>query len=476
MGKVNTLPKEFSPDLAKKVYGGVTPRSPLRVDWNHPLSRGLFRFMYMVPGGLYDAVSGKLYKQTTADPREHKINGLAVDASGSYHFDIEEKTHSASSSQTFTWLAAKDTANAVLGMISGDTGDTGYFIWQNNTTADVTFRRFGSDTTLTISSIDHSDMVPRTWVHDVGGNEERLQANGSSVTGTFNNNAFIENGVLRGYNTTAFNYDGKFHYYIVHERALTIGEVEELQRNPFFLLKPAIDITYFVPSAGGATTKTTTLDAVLKKTQSKTTTLDAILKQVQTLTTTLDSVLQKNQLKTTTIDSVLKKTQSKTTTLDAVIEGGGTKTTTLDSILQKTQSKTTTLDGLLQKLQTKNTTLDSILKKTFELTTTLDAVLTSPGSKLITTNLDSVLKQTIEVTTTVDAILRKTFSKTTTLDAYLKARKLLTVTIDSALRGTQSATVTIDAVLSSGEVWVVQANSSDIWTVQTNNSDTWTVV
>lgn len=247
--------------------------------------------------------------------------------------------------------------------------------------------------------------------------------------------------------------------------------------NPYQLLKPAIDITYFTSTAGvGATTITTTLDAILKKTQSKTTTLDAILKQVQTLTTDLDSILKKTQTKTTTLDSTLQKTQTKTTTLDAVLEGGGTKTTTLDSVLQKTQSKTTTLDGILQKLQTKNTTLDSILKKTFELTTTLDAVLTTPGAKLITTNLDSILQKTIEVTTTVDAILRKTFSKTTSLDSYLKARKLLTTSIDAALKGTQSATITIDAILTSGEVWVVQANSSDIWTVQTNNSDTWTVV
>jgi len=489
--KLLKLPKEWHPGFSTKVKGGINPASPLAVDWSHPLSKGLARFMYITSGGLYDAVSGKLYKQDTDEAKVARINGLALDASSSYYFSLEETTYSASSSQTFTWLAAKDTADSVDGMIAGDSTDTGYFIWMNNTSANVLCRRFGTDTTLTISSIDNSDMTPRTWVHDVDGNEERLQADGSVATGTFNNNAFIENAVVRGYTGGSFNLDGKFHYYIVHEKALNRGEVEELQRNPFLLLKPAIDITYFTSTAGvGATTITTTLDAILKKTQSKTTTLDAILKQVQTLTTDLDSILKKTQTKTTTLDSTLQKTQTKTTTLDAVLEGGGTKTTTLDSILQKTQtktttldsilqktqSKTTTLDGILQKLQTKNTTLDSILKKTFELTTTLDAVLTTPGAKLITTNLDSILQKTIEVTTTVDAILRKTFSKTTSLDSYLKARKLLTTSIDAALKGTQSATITIDAILTSGEVWVVQANSSDIWTVQTNNSDTWTVV
>jgi hypothetical protein len=249
--KLLKLPKEWHPGFSTKVKGGINPASPLAVDWSHPLSKGLARFMYITSGGLYDAVSGKLYKQDTDEAKVARINGLALDASSSYYFSLEETTYSASSSQTFTWLAAKDTADSVDGMIAGDSTDTGYFIWMNNTSANVLCRRFGTDTTLTISSIDNSDMTPRTWVHDVDGNEERLQADGSVATGTFNNNAFIENAVVRGYTGGSFNLDGKFHYYIVHEKALNRGEVEELQRNPFLLLKPAIDITYFTSTAGG---------------------------------------------------------------------------------------------------------------------------------------------------------------------------------------------------------------------------------
>ena len=501
--KLLKLPKEFYPGFSTK----VKPTVPVVIDYSNPLARGL-RAAFIFQDGSYTNTWDHVNKRfaTATNATNQGVNAgresIYFNDAASQKIDLSYIGDFSDTETLSVYSRVNYQSNAIDHALI-DINNNGLLFWADQESGTdlrpaiyAATPRYATTGALNGpgwlswgGSADRSGGVSTFGKPYVNGVLDPLGVSdnaGNTDWTTSTNIALTSNWTIANKESDAY-----FEYIYVWDRVLSAQEFKLINEDPYQIFKPAIDITYFTSTAGvGATTITTTLDAILKKTQSKTTTLDAILKQVQTLTTDLDSILKKTQTKTTTLDSTLQKTQTKTTTLDAVLEGGGTKTTTLDSILQKTQtktttldsilqktqSKTTTLDGILQKLQTKNTTLDSILKKTFELTTTLDAVLTTPGAKLITTNLDSILQKTIEVTTTVDAILRKTFSKTTSLDSYLKARKLLTTSIDAALKGTQSATITIDAILTSGEVWVVQANSSDIWTVQTNNSDTWTVV
>jgi len=461
MSHTPKLPKELHPGFSTKVKGGINPASPLAVDWSHPLSKGLARFMYITSGGLYDAVSGKLYKQDTDEAKVARINGLALDASSSYYFSLEETTYSASSSQTFTWLAAKDTADSVDGMIAGDSTDTGYFIWMNNTSANVLCRRFGTDTTLTISSIDNSDMTPRTWVHDVAGNEERLQADGSVATGTFNNNDFIENAVVRGYTGGSFNLDGKFHYYIVHEKALNRGEVEELQRNPFLLLKPAIDITYFTSTAGGGAFTLTADSGTYTYTGTDTT-----LKSGRKLPANSGSYTY------TGTNTGLRRGYTLAPDSGSYTITGTDASLRADRKLSANSGSYTWTGQDVTLTYTPASGAYTLVAEQGTYTYTGTSATLRAGRKLpassgayTLTGTDATLKR--GYTLTLDS---GTYTYTGVDAGFLRSYSL---SADSGSYTVTGANVTL--TYSSGSLWTVQTNDSSTWTVQTNDSSTWTV-
>jgi len=196
---------------------------------------------------------------------------------------------------------------------------------------------------------------------------------------------------------------------------------------------------------GDQTTKSFTVDALLKQTKTKTFSADAILKKVTSKTFTVDGWLKKALTKTFTSDAYLKKTLSKTWTADSILVATKLKTFTLDALLKKSLTKTFSADAFLKKSQTKSFTADAYLKKTFTKGFTSDAVLRKTQTKSFAA--DAFLKKTQSKSFLADAFVKKTLTKSFSTDALLKKSFSSTFSADALLKKTAAVTFSADAIL-----------------------------
>ncbi len=207
-----------------------------------------------------------------------------------------------------------------------------------------------------------------------------------------------------------------------------------------------------------------------------------------TKTTSLDALIAKqNQLVTTSIDALLKKTQSLQTQIDALAKATKTQTTGLDGLVSKTSTQTTSLDAIVSASKFQTTSLDALLNATLRLTTSLDAVVTNTQAittqvdALIkrtmpqTTSLDALIRSTLEVSTMVDAIIKRQGTTTTGIDAHLRKLYALTTSINALIKKTGTKTISIDAIISTVDGWVIQTDNADSWSVQALNNSSWSI-
>jgi hypothetical protein len=228
------------------------PDRPLYLDQNSPFSKGLTMMYYPINGGLYDAVRGIFIPPTVSGSPSWGIkqrqNGRYVDsAPDSFGFNLERKHIMPSgSSQTFTWLASKNTANSIAGMVFGDINTTTNFMWMNNTTNTIAHRRSNTNTSLSISGVNNDDHVVRSWFYDVEASKVRLQVGTQTSQTTIVSADFDITAICAGYSTRTFDFDGKFQLLMVHNRVLSFAETVELQNNPFQVLRSDPHVLYSI--------------------------------------------------------------------------------------------------------------------------------------------------------------------------------------------------------------------------------------
>jgi len=195
---------------------------------------------------------------------------------------------------------------------------------------------------------------------------------------------------------------------------------------------------------------TISLDAVLAKTMSRSASLDAMLQKTGTSTSSLDALLQAALTRTTSLDALLRKQDILTSALlDAKLQKQGLLgTASLDALLRKQGVETTTsLDAMLQKQGLMVTSsLDALLVQTFTNTASLDALL--QATVTTSASLDALLqRQAIEAQASLDAVLVKTIQLTVGVDALLRNTETKTASLDALLQKVETATASVDALL-----------------------------
>lgn len=158
---------------------------------------------------------------------------------------------------------------------------------------------------------------------------------------------------------------------------------------------------------GDQTTKSYSMDALLKQTSVKTFALDSIL--VRRLTKTFladslvqapartksfaaDSVLVRRIAKTLAADALLSKTFAKSFSSDALVLATLAKTFALDAVLLKSLTKTLAVDALLKKTQTKTLAADALVLQTTTKEFTLDATLIPAGAAIKEFSIDALVQ------------------------------------------------------------------------------------
>lgn len=249
---IHQLLKNYHPDFSRPK---VVPNCPVQIDRSNPLAQHVYAVYIPVAGGLYEAVSGILYKSTDQSKLDINANrfGRKLDISATgQDFLIPSRTFAGDEEFSISWLASKDTANSLQGMICGHNGGTADYIWQSNTTSNVLFRRNAGTLTFSgITSITNASHVWRTitsssgdyWYYAVG---ESDNVGGSAQP-------FDLNVLCNGYNTDSFCYVGDVQGIIIHNKVLSQSQANALHNDPWQILKPANDLFYFTSAGGGAT-------------------------------------------------------------------------------------------------------------------------------------------------------------------------------------------------------------------------------
>jgi len=212
-----------------------------------------------------------------------------------------------------------------------------------------------------------------------------------------------------------------------------------------------------VPGSSTTTyTKTSTIDALIKKTGiTRTLSIDAMI-QEQDLTesTTLDAILVSVITEKITIDAFLQALKTSSVSIDALLQDDYLVSTTIDALLQEGYTVSTAIDAFLATTTTISLSIDALLQDEFNIATTLDAFLQSTFTT--TASIDALLKDTFTESTTIDALLVSGTLVTTAIDAYLQSSFTIDTSIDAFLQDEFNITTSIDAILeeaTSGSPW-----------------------
>ena len=156
---------------------------------------------------------------------------------------------------------------------------------------------------------------------------------------------------------------------------------------------------------------------------------------------------------------------TKTVSIDALLRATDTEAISLDALLKTIESKTIDLDAILKAIDTETISLDALIKALgISKTVALDIILGLPET--VTVNLDALIRARDLESISVDTLLRGLDTKTITLDAYIKAINLIesvnldmliaelgitkTVALDALLKGTGEQTIDLDTLLKGG--------------------------
>jgi len=163
----------------------------------------------------------------------------------------------------------------------------------------------------------------------------------------------------------------------------------------------------------------------------------------------IDAIVLTAPQGTTTLDAVIKKTQSASFGIDAVIFSSGPSVVEddfgLDAVLLKTQGATFSLDAVLRRTYAADFGSDAIIRATATGGFDLQAVLLSPQSDDF--GLDAFLLKVVQSTFGADAVVKKTTESSFGINAIQKATFEGDADLDAVIRRTTTASFGADSVI-----------------------------
>lgn len=486
------LPKHCHPDFTSP---GVKPTGPVEIDWDNPLANGLLYAFVWQNGVPLDLLSGVQSVSTNSTSLKHDAQGAYLDHSGRLEFSSYSPFSNVGTGSVTMFSKFKQAGNLRETLVCSRVS-TNNKHFELRTNADITGAENADDMSFTASGTTSqitaaSNVITGEWQTVAGVKDDATLF--LYVDGAQKSSASITNQDMSGSPTMVFgglpgtatiDYHGDRSIDLAFDRALNSAEIASLSRDPYQILKPAVDVYAFWASAGGSTyTVTGSLNAILQKQGiAKQATLNAILqKQGLTLNSSVDALLQKSVDITGEIDAILQKlgitsissidallqksvtasasldailtaitSSTETASLDAILKKLGiTSTASLDSVLQKQGlNVSASLSALLQKAVSLSSVIDAILQKTVTTSASLDAILTQAGSGSVSANFDAILRKTLSVNLSIDALLQKQdLTVYSSIDALLQKRQTATASLDAILYGTASIAASLDALL-----------------------------
>ena len=248
---------------------------------------------------------------------------------------------------------------------------------------------------------------------------------------------------------------------------------------------PAYDLMFEEWGEAVTTTKTVSMDALLRATDTKAISLDMYIQETDAETISIDALIKALGLsKTVALDVILgimpfllkedggillkedggallqEYAYTKTVLIDALLKATDTEAINLDVYLKAIDLKSINLDALLKTIESKTIDLDAILKAIDIKTLSLDALIKALGvSKTValdvilgeaffaTVNLDALLKGIIGASVNLDLLIQALDKQDISLDALIVARNLESISVDALLRGLDTETISLDAYI-----------------------------
>jgi len=179
----------------------------------------------------------------------------------------------------------------------------------------------------------------------------------------------------------------------------------------------------------------------------KTVSMDTLLRAIDTKAISLDTYLRETDAKTVTLDAILKAIDIETVSLDTLIKALGlSKTVALDAILGVSAFVTVDLDALIVARDLESISVDALLKGLATKTISLDAYIKAINL-VESVNLDMLIADVgLTKTVALDAILKGIEEQTVDLDAILKGIATTSVSLDAIIGGL-FATISLDTIL-----------------------------
>ncbi len=237
-----TLPKQYHPDFRSP---RTKPNGDIEIDWRNPLSRGLFRF-WMLDGvtanelvnNELDLSSASQHKDFGGSSADFINAGEVVTSPALKSFDAVTIIFKAKKTGTlaFRYFWRSITPNEYTTYTS-----TSNFRWRSASA----FSGGAHNVTHEIDTDSHIYIL----IYD--GTQSRIIIDGVDL-GTQSATGQLD---LSGGNFNIGNFQGpenlqgSIQFFAVYDRALTLGEAQEINKNPYQILKPKTPPIYFTPSA-----------------------------------------------------------------------------------------------------------------------------------------------------------------------------------------------------------------------------------
>ena len=232
-------------EMPSLFYPNRKPVGKVKIDWGHPLARGLSAYLVVQNGVLVDLVNGLSPESTAVNVP--KLRGESVDLTAANAYIDYPQGIISDPKSALTYTSNVDTKADLSGhyLLDGTAGNTeSYRVFWENTSA-PRFRIFTSSGASNLDLVSYgnaqnTDDLTLCFTYD--GEFMRGYVNGGlsdSLAKTGEVTANVDGYRLGGAHVYTEKCNVFLYYTAIHNRALTSREVTSLHANPYQFLIPA---------------------------------------------------------------------------------------------------------------------------------------------------------------------------------------------------------------------------------------------
>jgi hypothetical protein len=260
------LPKNYHPDFARP---GVKPSGPVEIDWSNPLTRGL-RAAYIYSSGRVVDVTRNTVLSTNGTPdvlADEKGQHLGFNGVDEYLIgDSEEHTKIGNAPLTLVVGAVATSSPSTLGesLISRGRHGSGGKRYDLAVTNTLVIAQIDDDTSKSQINLAYAIQLGRFYQYSLvrGGGDLSVYmesdvnyvsgsvADTTGNIGDFNGESLTIAAAHNSGGTISNQFGGNIYYAYVFADGKSEGELRDLYRDPYQILKPVEPMFYFTAAGG----------------------------------------------------------------------------------------------------------------------------------------------------------------------------------------------------------------------------------